>query len=305
MPREYSALRRAADQPGQRDRPHRPGLACMPGVGEPQQVVARAAAGLERASVQQRPDVAQGSSSAWYGRPPMVAVPASGVSRPRTTRWWLICRHRSAADEAGHRAGTDVNVIPSSACTGPNCCAVRQSSIPRSWGEHRRSPGVAPHLPGAHLHGAASPAQRLRQTDMDRRAACRSCLMHEPGQAGRCLMFMWAFRRRPPAWLRCPPAPHAAHGPGRDARRAGGHQPGAEDRIPASALQIVVACAAGLEICYMAGNTHPRSLGNRGSHGQRRPADSDPGTAVSEPPAPTERQLGVLYPSSRSPYPLP
>jgi hypothetical protein len=73
--------------------------------------------------------------------------------------------------------------------------------------------------------------------------------------------------------------------------------------MSASGLQVVVACAAGLEICYMAA-TRTRKVSVPGvAPGRRGLADSGPGTAVSEPRCGRTASPGCLYPLSRSPCP--
>ena len=83
-----------------------------------------------------------------------------------------------------------------------------------------------------------------------------------------------------PAGFRAPAAPQAAHGAGRAARRIGGRH-GAEvagtGEHPADRGRL----RSGHRDLLHSGNTHPQGLGNRRSHGQRRPADPAPGSALS------------------------
>ena len=74
--------------------------------------------------------------------------------------------------------------------------------------------------------------------------------------------------------------------------------------MPASALQVVVVCAAGLEVCYLAA-TRTRAVAVTGA------AMASAGLPIlilelpsPNPPLPRTAGRGCPYPSSRSPYPL-
>jgi hypothetical protein len=74
--------------------------------------------------------------------------------------------------------------------------------------------------------------------------------------------------------------------------------------VPASALQVVVTCVAGLEICYMAA-TRTRAVSVTGA------AMASAGLPIlilelpsPNPPLPRTAARGCPYPSSQSPYPL-
>ena len=90
-------------------------------MGQPQQVVAGAAAGLQRGRVQQRPDLAQRVPQArgTAGRRP-ARCPSSAASRPRITRIVVDLPAPLGPTNPVTWPGRTVKDIPSSARVGPN-----------------------------------------------------------------------------------------------------------------------------------------------------------------------------------------
>jgi len=89
-------------------------------MGQPQQVVAGGAAGLQRGRVQQCPTWLSGWRRLAYGWPPISAVPWSAASRPRITRIVVDFPAPLGPTKPVTWPGWTVNVHPSSATAGPN-----------------------------------------------------------------------------------------------------------------------------------------------------------------------------------------
>ena len=143
-------------------------------VGQPQQVVAGAAARLQRGGVQQRPDVAQRVPQA-AGR--AARRSARGPRRPRPGRgspasWWTCPAPLGPTNPVTCRGGT-VNDIPSRARVGPNRLRRPVTSIVASMLSNARRAGrpgvVTPAEPSSAplargTHGRASPGEGRRDT---------------------------------------------------------------------------------------------------------------------------------------------
>ena len=107
-------------QTGLRDHLVDPRGAQALGVGQPEQVVAGGAAGLQRGRVEQRADVAQRLAQAGVRLPADRAVPASAASRPRMTRMVVDLPAPFGPTNPVTWPGATVNVMPSSAMPWPN-----------------------------------------------------------------------------------------------------------------------------------------------------------------------------------------
>src|SRR6202167_72699 len=179
----------------------------------------------------------------------MVAVPASGASRPRMTRMVVDLPAPFGPMKAVTWPGRTVNVIPSSACVSPNRLCSRSILMVASMATRCRGLRSRRICPRTHLHDAAvcPRAYARRQTTREPEAATLAAVSM-PWQAGGA-MIMWGFpvlgcallasafllRRRPLTAL---------------AVVLGGSV--ASMALQPGALQVVVVCAVGLEICYIA-----------------------------------------------------
>src|SRR5580693_4943255 len=179
----------------------------------------------------------------------MVAVPASGASRPRMTRMVVDLPAPFGPMKPVTWPGRTVNVIPSSACVSPNRLCSPSILIVASMATRCRGLRSRRICPRSHLHDAAVRlrAYARRQTNRQPEAATIAAVSM-PRQAGGALI-MWGFpvlgcallatalllRRRPLTAL---------------AVMLGESM--ASMALQPSALQVVVVCVVGLEICYIA-----------------------------------------------------
>src|SRR5580698_9177883 len=146
----------------------------------------------------------------------MVAVPASGASRPTTTRMVVDLPAPFGPTKPVTWPGPTVNVIPSSACTGPNRLRSPSISILAFMATRCRSLGPRRVCPQAHLHGAAvcPEAYARGQTTRHDQAATIAVRMTRRAGGGHDLVGIPGIWLRP-AGFRPPAAPLAARGASR------------------------------------------------------------------------------------------
>lgn len=124
-------------------------------VGQPAQVVAATAAGVQRGGVEQRAHLQQGERREWYGRPPMSARPSSGVSRPSTALIVVDLPAPFGPTKPVICPGSTVKDSPSTATVLPNRLRRSWTSIVaslmlseirdrRASSRHAREPSSAP-----------------------------------------------------------------------------------------------------------------------------------------------------------------